>query len=63
MDDPLWALTGSHDRRRLLAARFMLTFIVLGARLAFLKAQLSRTVTSIGDEVRMKEWSVSALVP
>ena len=49
VDDPLAALRGNSEERKLNAAIMVLTWSALGFKLAFPKGQLSTKVTWIGD--------------
>ena len=62
VDDPLLAVRGSQDRRRLLAARFIAGFLILGARLAFPKAQLGARVAWIGVQLHVRRGAVEAAI-
>ena len=63
VDDPLLAVKGGSDGRRLLAARFIAAFTVLGVRLAYPKAQFGFTVTWIGVQLTVKADAVEARIP
>ncbi len=62
VDDPLAALSGTPERRRLLAATIILVWSVLGFDLAFAKGQLGKTVTWIGGTLQCEPWGVKATV-
>ena len=62
VDDPLAALSGTPEQRRLLAATIILVWSVLGFKLAFVKGQLGQTVTWIGGTLHSEQWGVKATV-
>jgi len=62
VDDPLAALSGSPERRRLLTATIILVWTVLGFQLAFAKGQLNKKVTWIGGTLQCEAWGVLATV-
>ena len=63
VDDPILAIKGTKSRRRVLTARFLACFVLLGVRLAFPKAQCSNSVTWIGLDIVVLDWSVTVTVP
>ncbi len=62
VDDPLAALSGTPERRRLITATIILIWSVLGFELAFAKGQLSKTVTWIGGTLKCEPWGILATV-
>jgi hypothetical protein len=62
VDDPLAALSGSPERRRVLAATIILVWSALGFQLAFAKGQLDKEVTWIGGTIKCEPWGVKANV-
>ena len=62
VDDPLAALSGSPERRRILAATIILVWSALGFPLAFAKGQLGKKVTWIGGTITCEPWGVRAVV-
>ena len=62
VDDPLAAMSGTPEQRRLMTATIILVWSVLGFQLAFAKGQLSQTVTWIGGTLRCEQWGVHATV-
>ena len=62
-DDPLLALRGNWWRRKRLAVRFCVGFLVVGFRLAFSKAQLSANVVWIGVGLKVRSRRVEAYLP
>ena len=62
VDDPLAALCGPPEHRRLLAATIILVWSVLGFQLAFAKGQLDQQVTWIGGTLKCEAWGVLATV-
>ena len=63
VDDPLLALKGQKQRRRVLAVRFISCFILLGVRLAFDKAKIGNRLTWIGMDIWVRDWCVEVQVP
>ena len=63
VDDPLLGLRGSDKRRRRLACRFCVCFIILGFQVAFTKAQLASTVVWIGVGLSVSPRRVEAFIP
>jgi hypothetical protein len=62
VDDPLAALSGTPERRRLITATIILVWSVLGFQLAFAKGQLDKKVTWIGGTLQCEPWGVRATV-
>ena len=62
VDDPLAAISGTPERRKLIATAIILIWTVLGFQLAFAKGQLGKTVTWIGGTLQCETWGVLATV-
>ena len=62
VDDPLAAISGTPERRKLIAAAIILIWTVLGFQLAFAKGQLGKNVTWIGGTLQCEAWGVLATV-
>ena len=62
MDDPLAALRGDEEERRLNAAIVILVWSALGFKLAFAKGQLNKEVTWIGGTITADADGVRAVV-
>lgn len=63
VDDPLFAIRGSEERRKRLAAVILLGWSVMGFPLAFHKAILSDQLTWIGVDLHVGHDSIQAIVP
>jgi len=62
VDDPLAALLGDEEERRLNTAIMILVWSALGFKLAFAKGQLNRKVTRIGGAITAETDGVKAVV-
>ena len=63
VDDPLLALFGDDRQRRRFAVKFVVGWLVLGAALAFSKAQLNHTVIWIGNTLRVDGDRIVVSIP
>jgi hypothetical protein len=62
VDDPLAAIRGTNDRRRLLATIMILVWEAMGFGLAYPKGQLKQTIHWIGGSIECHQWGVTAYV-